>query len=88
MLSAQCLLTPLIENRKTRFSGCPLSVFPIDIQITWPNVKVKLLSAAYLISYDSSCESRSNYQLQTIEMRHLKISSPILSANQVDYSLM
>ena len=80
MLSAQCLLTPLIENRQTRYSGCPLRVFPTDIQITWPNVKVKLLSSAYLKSYDSSCESRANYQLLTIEMP-LKISLFILPSN-------
>ena len=84
----KCLLTPLLEHRQTWYSGCPLSVFPTEIQITWPKLKVKLLSAAYLIFYDSSCESRSNYQLQTIEMQHLRISSLILPSNQFDYNLL
>ena len=54
---------------------------PSDFQFTWSKVKVKLLvlipSAVYTISYDllfsiDSYELRSNYQLQPIEMQHLK----------------
>ena len=52
-------------------------MFPIDVQVTRSEVKVKLLVliliAVYPISYESSYESRSNYQQQTIEMHHLII---------------
>ena len=52
---------------------------PIDFEVTWSKVKVKLFvlifSAVYSISHESRYESRSNYQLQTLEKQHLKNSS-------------
>ena len=61
ILSDQYLLTPLFENHQTWYIWCPLRVdmFPIDVQVTWSNVKVKLL-VVYSISNESS------YQGQTI----------------------
>ena len=62
-------------------------MFPIDVLVTWSKVKVKLLSAVYSISYGSTYESRSNYQLQIREMEHLKKLSLILPSNQADKTL-
>ena len=64
------ILTPLLENCQTRYNGCLLRVDQCSllIQVTWSKFKVKLLSAVYSLSYQSSYESKSNYQLQTIEM--------------------
>ena len=66
-------------------------MFPIDVQVTWSKVKVKLLvwilSAVYPIPYESSYESRSYYQQQTIEMHHLKKLLLILPSNQADKTL-
>ena len=64
-------------------------MFHTDFQVTWSKVKVKLLVliiiVVFLISYDplisinikkvKSSESRSNYQLQTIEISLRKSSS-------------
>ena len=41
----------------------------------------------FSISYQSSYESRSNCQLQTKEMQHLKILLLILPSNQADKTL-
>ena len=60
------------------------SMFLIDVQVTWSKFKVKLLSAVYSLSYESSYESKANYQLQTIEMYHLKKLWLISPSNQAD----
>ena len=69
---------------------------PSDFQFTWSKVKVKLLvlipSAVYTISYDllisiDSYELRSHYELQSIDMQHLKKMSLFSPSNQTDKTI-
>ena len=68
MLSAKYLLTPLLENRQTWYSSGSLRV---DISY-WCSGERHTVALNLSVVYESSYQSRSDCQLQTMEMQHLK----------------